>query len=513
MITYLIAKNHKALKQAQLNDLGRINIICGRNNSGKTTLLESLCGKGKFGVGKTVTGNEEWLLELFKTQSAQFTNPAPQISTEWFSKYLKKIADNNVIWFSDQKETIIAEIKKSKKAHHVLGRHGDDIFHFMPILDAFFSKATNYYNPILIPPKRRIEFKSNIDMTQEITPSGDGLINKLFFLKNQDLESKNYSIYKSIYETFHCITNSKFNVVPNKENKIELFYQTESNWIPADACGLGLTDVLIIVTVLNVLDSNVFFIEEPENHLHADFQKKLLSYLTKLKSKQFIITTHSATFLNTDIIDKIFYCSNNGEIKISDQTSKSEIINSLGYSVTENLVADLIVLLEGPSDIPVIKEMLKWVGVLPHKNIKYWPLGGDIMASLDLSVFAERRNVISIIDSDPGSSAQRTRFKRNCKANQIYCKKLNRYSIENYFTIEALRETFPNQIPSRITEILPMVPVDSQVGFTSKNKTIKTKKSQIIQKMSLADIEGTDLKDFLNYAKKILNENGTNRIN
>lgn len=342
-------------------------------------------------------------------------------------------------------------------------------------------------------------------MNQEITPSGDGIINKLFFLKNQDLESTNYGVYKKIYDTFQNITNSKFNVVPNKENNIELFYQTDHDWIPADACGLGLTDILIIVTVLNVFDNNIFFIEEPENHLHADFQKKLLAYLTSIKSKQFLLTTHSATFLNTDIIDKIFYCNNAGEISVSDQTSKSEIINSLGYSVADNLVADIIILLEGPSDIPVIKEMLKWFGVLPHHNIKYWPLGGDIMASLDLSVFAERKNVISLIDSDPGSSSQRTRFKKNCDVNQIYCKKLKRYSIENYFTIKALRETFPDQIPLEVKEIAPMASVDEQIGFKAKGKTIKSKNAQIIQKMSISDIEGTDLMPFLNHIKKFLN--------
>ena len=504
MIKYLSAKSHKALKHAQLNELGRINIICGRNNSGKTSLLEALCEKNKYGIGKTIKSNEEWLSELFRQQAEGYTSPAPRVSTEWFNQYIQNLANNNVIWFSDQIGDIITDIKKSKKGHRVLGNHNENIFHFETLLNNFFSKQISYYNPVLIPPKRRLEFKSNINMNQEITPSGDGIINKLFFLKNQDLESTNYGIYKKIYDTFQYITNSKFNVVPNKENNIELFYQTDLDWIPADACGLGLTDILIIITVLNVFDNNIFFIEEPENHLHADFQKKLLFYLTSIKSKQFFLTTHSATFINTDIIDKIFYCNNNGEIKISDQTSKSEIINSLGYSVTDNLVADLIILLEGPSDIPVIKEMLKWVGVLPHHNIKYWPLGGDIMASLDLSVFAERKNVISLIDSDPGSSSQRTRFINNCKTNQIYCKKLKRYSIENYFTISALRETFSDQIPSKVKEIAPMQSVDSQIGFKAKNKTIKSKNSKIIQKMSLSDIEETDLMPFLNHIKKIL---------
>ncbi|PKN70254.1 MAG: hypothetical protein CVU43_20275 [Chloroflexi bacterium HGW-Chloroflexi-5] len=504
MIEYLSAKNHKALKHAQLNELGRINIICGKNNSGKTSLLEALCEKNKFGIGKTIKSNEEWLLDLFKSQTGRYSNPVPRISNDWFNQYIQNVSHNNVIWFSDQSEAIIADIKKSKKEHNVLRQHAETVFDFKPLLDSFFSKSLNYYNPVLIPPKRRLKFKSDINMNQEITPSGDGIINKLFFLKNQDLESTSYNVYKKIYDTFQTITNSKFNVVPNKENNIELFYQTDRDWIPADACGVGLTDILIILTVLNVFDNNIFFIEEPENHLHADFQKRLLSYLTSIKNKQFLLTTHSATFINTDIIDKIFYCNNNGEIKVSDQTSKSEIITSLGYSVSENLVADLIILLEGPSDIPVIKEMLKWVGVLPHHNIKYWSLGGDIMASLDLSVFAERNNVVSLVDSDPGSSAQRTRFKKNCDTNQIFCTKLKRYSIENYFTINALRETFPDQIPLRVKEINHMESVDSQIGFKAKNKTIKSKNSQIIKKMSISDIAETDLMPFLNHIKKFL---------
>ncbi len=508
MINYLSAKNHKALQKAYFNNLGKINIICGKNNSGKTTLLEALCEPDKFGIGKAIKANEEWILDLFKPLANGFRNPAPRVSNDWFKQYIQKLANNDIIWFSDQKETIISEIKKSKKEHPVLGSHAQNLFNFEVLIENLYKKATAYYNPILIPPKRHLEFKSNIDMNQQITPTGDGVINKLFFLKNQDIESKEYAIFRNIYDTFYKITNSKFNVVPNKENRIELFYQTERNWIPAEACGLGLSDILIIVTVLNVFDSNVFFVEEPENHLHADFQKKLLSYLTSIKSKQFFLTTHSSTFLNTDIIDKIFYCSNDGEIKISDQTSKSEIINSLGYSVAENLVADLIILLEGPSDIPVIKEMLKWAGVLPNNTIKYWPLGGDIMASLDLSVFSERENVISLIDSDPGSSAQRTRFQKNCRAHQIYCKRLKRYSIENYFTIKAIRETFPNQIPQKVKEIKPMESVDSQIGFKRKNKSIKSKNFQIIQKMSIADINGTDLMEFLNYVKDFIKDKG-----
>lgn len=501
MINYLKLYDHKALDEVTLRQLGRINIVCGRNSSGKTTLLEAMCDLNKTGVGKKVD-SVEWLESLFESEAARFTNPRPNNSKEWFKKYIQEIVDSEEVWYESEKKRIVEHINSSQKQHPVLARHKEGLFNFGPLLKTFFSKEKDYYSPILIPPKRRLDFRSGIDLNKAIEPDGTGLLNKLFYLKNQDLESDSYRTFKKIYDTFSYITNSKFNIVPNTQNSIELFYQTNGDWILSDACGLGLSDVLIIVTLLNVLENNVILIEEPENHLHADFQKRLLSYLTSIKGKQFVISTHSSTFLNTDIIDKIFYCQINEKLSVSDQTSKSEIISSLGYSFTENLVADLIILLEGPTDIPVIKEMLKWFGIDSHHNIKYWPLGGDIMASLDLSVFAERNNVYALIDSDPGSSVQRTRFKRNCNTNQIYCKRLKRYSIENYFSIEAIQKTFPQQIPAKVTQLEDSKSVDEQIGFKRKNKTIKTKNYSIVKEMSLEDIKGTDLEQFLKDVKK-----------
>ncbi len=496
MIKYLNIKNHKALVRAQMVELGNINIICGKNNSGKTTVLEALCDDKCFAIGKKVD-SVDWLIELFQPQADKYTNPSPSNSIHWLRKYIEGLIQENTVWFSDDHENITRKMLKSKNDDPYLRSYSQDIFNFEPMLNGFFKKPKEFFNPVLIPPKRQPEFQSTVNLNQEITPAGNGIINKLFFLKNQDLDSVDYKVYKTIYETFYEITGSKFNVVPNKSNQINLFYNTDKNWIPASDSGLGLSDVLIIVSMLNVLDHNVFLLEEPENHLHAEYQKRLLKYLSSIKSKQFFITTHSPVFLDSKAVDKIFYCTNNGEILLSDQTSKSEIINSLGYSVTENLVADLIVLLEGPTDIPVIQEMLNWFGINTIYNIKYWPLGGDIMASLDLSVFAERNNVFALVDSDPGSSIQRTRFISNCKKNGVYCKKLERYSIENYFPIHAIRKAFPDQIPTKIKDISPMEAVDAQIGFKGKNKTIKIKNAQIVKHMNVSDIEGTDIHAFL----------------
>jgi 5S rRNA maturation endonuclease (ribonuclease M5) len=178
--------------------------------------------------------------------------------------------------------------------------------------------------------------------------------------------------------------------------------------------------------------------------------------------------------------------------------------HSLGYSVADNLVADMIILIEGPSDIPILQTVLKWMDVLDKYNIKFWPICGDVMSQLDLSVLTEKKNVIALIDFDPGSQKSRRRFTEKCKEYGIECSKLERYSIENYFTLEAIKSVFPD-IPDDVLEIKPDIKVDDQIGFSSKGKSIKSKNKKIIEKMSLKDIEPTDLFNFCkNLEKKLI---------
>ena len=496
MIEYIDISKHKALKHAQLLNLGHLNIICGKNNSGKSTILEALTIENKYGLGKKVV-DVEWLVKSFEPNANRYTSPDPQKSLGWLRGYLQKLSNEGTIWYSNEKDEIIGNIFKAKANDQYVKGFSNDIFDFTGLIKEFFRKPNEFFTPVLIPPKRHIEFKNQIVLNQQVTPEGEGIINRLFFLKNQDLESDEYKIYKSIYDIFFEITKTRFNIVPDQSNQLTLTYKTGDQWIPANDCGLGLSDVLVIISIINILDKNVVLLEEPENHLHAEYQKRLLNYLVGKKAKQFFITTHSPVFLDSGVVSKIFFCSNDTEIVVSDQTSKSAIISSLGFSVAENLVADLLILVEGPYDIPVIQEMLNWLDIDSTLNIRFWPLGGDIMASLDLSVFAERRNVFALVDSDPGSSVQRTRFENNCQKNGILCLRLARYSIENYFTIDAIREIFPRRIPSSVRELSHDQSVDEQIGFKEKGNSIKAKNSQIVKHMRIENIEGTDLHQFL----------------
>src|SRR5271154_5555440 len=118
--------------------------------------------------------------------------------------------------------------------------------------------------------------------------------------------------------------------------------------------------------------------------------------------------------------------------------SRAALLTELGYSIADNLVSDLVVLCEGPKDKLVLEEFFQKMGLPDRCVIKIWPLGGDIMSQLDLSVFQQNHQLIALIDRDPGSSRVRKDFQKNCDALNIPVKHLKRYSIENYFTLPAI---------------------------------------------------------------------------
>lgn len=184
----------------------------------------------------------------------------------------------------------------------------------------------------------------------------------------------------------------------------------------------------------------------------------------------------------------MFFTSFDESVVVDDATSRASILDDLGYSVTDNLVSDLVILVEGPSDVAVIEELLIKLGLYNDYNIKLWPLGGDIMDQLDLSVLVQSYSIIALLDNDPGSDKIRRRFIRNCEAHNIPVHRLERYAIENYFSLRALKQVFSVQIPADITEIKPDEKLEEQIKIN-----VKGANRRVARAMTLEEVESTDL--------------------
>lgn len=186
------------------------------------------------------------------------------------------------------------------------------------------------------------------------------------------------------------------------------------------------------------------------------------------------------------------------DVKVENATSRAALLTELGYSIADNLVSDLVVLCEGPKDKPVLEEFFQKMGLLDRCNIKVWPLGGDIMDQLDLSVFQESHQLVALIDGDPGSSSVRKRFLKKCEDLKIEVTRLQRYSMENYFSVSAIASVMKGQMPASVTALDPNKRVSDQLGFEVKNNG-----GRIAKEMKLEDLEGTDLETFLKQVESL----------
>jgi predicted ATP-dependent endonuclease of OLD family len=98
---------------------------------------------------------------------------------------------------------------------------------------------------------------------------------------------------------------------------------------------------------------NVVFIEEPEAHLHPEWQKLLLKSLKMFEKNQYFITTHSASFINDE--DAAIYTVKRENKKsiialVELDSNKFDILRDLGYKASDLFQSNYILWVEGPSD-------------------------------------------------------------------------------------------------------------------------------------------------------------------
>jgi predicted ATP-dependent endonuclease of OLD family len=476
--------------------LQKVNVICGKNNSGKSTLLNALNDPQNRRLG--ISPTQDRLNEIINASiNAVNTHSGIKSSSGFrgieveFRAMMEAVYQTNTIWWPEDQTAFQGRWNVQHKLHQNLRRaHNlrDD-----RAVSASYSRLFRNLRTVLIPPGRVIRYDPEIHTDSIVSPSGDGLMNRLFHLKSQVIESPARVFFDKLSVTFEEISGgSKFNIVTGTNNTCRLLFKNQSEWVDAPACGLGLQHLLLLLYFSLNDDYPVVLIEEPESHIHPEMQRRLLRFLTVETNKQYFVTTHSNVFLDSTFVGRVFYTRFDDGIKVDDETPRAALLSNLGYEVADNLAADVIILVEGPTDVPVLEQFLLKLGVYGKYDIKIWPMGGDIMDQLDLSVFLHGPKVVALIDQDPKSRKVRTRFKKTCDKFNIPVTRLVRYAIENYFPISALRQVFKGQISSAFNYVEPGVKLEDQIGINVKNNNHKLAKAT-----DIADLDGTDLLNFL----------------
>ncbi|MCH8994339.1 MAG: hypothetical protein IH959_05145 [Chloroflexi bacterium] len=173
-----------------------------------------------------------------------------------------------------------------------------------------------------------------------------------------------------------------------------------------------------------------------------------------------------------------------------------ELLGQLSYSGFKDLTFEKLLLVEGRTEIKTLHQLLRLYGKA-HKVVLV-PMGGGEMinakSEFELAEIARITTGVNVlIDSERSSadeelSTERQAFVEICGRLGIPCKVLERRAIENYLTDQAVKsymgESFEGLGPYE----------QCARGATPWPKT---ENWRIASKMSTADLDGTDLGQFL----------------
>src|SRR5262249_32726551 len=99
MYNHLRLKHLKGLKTCDLLNLGKINVICGRNNSGKSTLLEAIHSEAKRSIG--IDDRQADLAEAVEDWMRRQSWDTRGQHARSLRDALGKVLEQNRVWFPE----------------------------------------------------------------------------------------------------------------------------------------------------------------------------------------------------------------------------------------------------------------------------------------------------------------------------------------------------------------------------------------------------------------------------
>jgi predicted ATPase len=144
------------------------------------------------------------------------------------------------------------------------------------------------------------------------------------------------------------------------------------DYIPIESMGEGVSSLLGLITDLCVAERNLFLIEEPENDIHPEGLKTLLgAIIDKSKNNQFIISTHSnivTRYLAAAPNSKLFVVESDyvpnaiptSTIREVERTpsARIEVLRQLGYELHDFDLSEGWLILEESSAEIVIRYLI-----------------------------------------------------------------------------------------------------------------------------------------------------------
>ncbi len=427
-ITDIHIKNFKSLKNIELNNLSTINLLIGKNNSGKSNVLQAL------NVFFNRVDNEGWLGDRnlikkingisdkdlwFNSDNREAIEIQVNFKVE-ISEFKNELADIYIGSLESEEITIKIKLAYDQSTNQTI--FIVDFLKWGPytFVEPFDLSTTNApqnrinnkvmdgselpTDPIgaeinpnsfackilerinrhfwLIPAKRQI-VKEKLS-TGKISPplNGENIQSLIQQLKNSPnpILRKKYTKFKEVINSLPFTSGVMESVTRGEDTEIN--FDKEDISFSIFSQGTGIQEMLIFVTNLLLADNLFLAIEEPENHLHPEGQRFFLDFCSQQNNRnQLFFTTHTSNFI--DFLDydegSIFLTKlKDGETTIRGIEKKEEfkdIVYELG-KVSNLLLPDAVVFVEGKSDKKIFFFFKQAIKLFKRSGIEFIDVGG-----------------------------------------------------------------------------------------------------------------------------------------
>ena len=303
MIKSLEINNYKGIQNFKLDNLNRINIFVGNNNSGKTSLLEAgyIGMKDNYMGAMTVLQNRN-LNPMARTMETLFrdmdTNNKISIKLKTSSVIsteteISLSTDSNIVPINIPNENGI-QTQEDKK--FVINKNGNKAYYNFALLN----RGNGLIEPVI-----NIEFK-NINGKYLNVNSGD-----IYFISpktrtngnfanelREQIKSRNEK--KKILEELQLFDPKIEDIIVDGIN-IEVYLKGVDKPLPIQALGAGSFTVLEMASIFGREKIKNIFIDEIEDGLHIQSMEIIAKYLSKTMEQkpdlQLFITTHSTEII------------------------------------------------------------------------------------------------------------------------------------------------------------------------------------------------------------------------
>lgn len=455
-----------------------VNLIIGRNNSGKTTLVDFFDGVFSSNNANSINPGNALVYCGFDDGDEQSIYPRQQNkyivldpnNSHIEAKQLEKssfcynvIFERNVRYQINLKETKLNN--KELEGVSLSVTNADSLIHH----------SNPPINISRLAPERTIKAESLSH--RQLNKNGDGLTS---IIANELIAKRgNRQLIQRILDDINYILAGEEhfqNILAlqnDNSNEFVINFVENNKEIPISDMGSGIKTILMVVYMLNnALESKEkqgFIFEELENNLHPEIQRRLfeLIYDFSIKNRMPVfVTSHSHVAINCFYgkQDSLIYhvrkeISDGSTIEVVDShLSKIQILDDLGVKASDIFQSNGIIWVEGPSDRIYINKWLKIVApeLEEYKDFTYLYYGGKLLYHYSaneekdvINILVTNRHSAIIIDSDIKTSDgkindTKRRIKKEFEDNGLFCWITEGREIENYIYADSVRKRFNN---------------------------------------------------------------------